>query len=239
MDLSITQVPVWLSLLFIVCFSTLPVFLIVRVIKAAQQNGNIKNGAVLRKKIILAYGLFLLVVAAVSLSGFFTKNVLPPRVIVFISIPLFLFYFLYVQKTKWFQLIWKHVTIEQLVSIHLFRFVGIFFFLVYHYLVIPKSFAYIGGTGDVLTAILVFPVIIALRKGRSFAKPFVWIWNIIGLLDIVSVITCATALTKLAIETDTPGVQQFGTFPFSWIPAFAPATIIFLHLLIFKKLRQR
>jgi len=36
------------------------------------------------------------------------------------------------------------------------------------------------------------------------------------------------------MENNEPGVAQFDTFPFSWIPAFAPATIIFLHILVFK-----
>lgn len=38
------------------------------------------------------------------------------------------------------------------------------------------------------------------------------------------------------MNSSSQGIEQFGTFPFSWIPAFAPATIIFLHILIFKKL---
>lgn len=66
----------------------------------------------------------------------------------------------------------------------------------------------------------------------------VWIWNVIGLVDIVSVLSTAVILTKLAMENNAPGVKQFGTFPFSWIPAFAPATIIFLHVLIFKTLKS-
>ena len=142
------------------------------------------------------------------------------------------------KKTKWFKFVFEYIKLDQLILIHLFRFVGVFFFLAYYYESIPKEFAYIGGTGDILTAILVIPVVMALRKEFSFAKQLVWVWNIIGLLDILSVLTTATILTRLAVENSDSGVQQFGTFPFSWIPAFAPATIIFLHLLIFRKLKE-
>ncbi|MFK7807019.1 MAG: hypothetical protein AB8F74_04375 [Saprospiraceae bacterium] len=239
MDLSITQVPLWLSFLFVACFSTFPVFLIANAAKEAYQKENTQNASIIRKKIILFYWLYLAIVAAVSLTGFFMENVLPPRIILFTAVPLFLFYLFYVQRTEWFQVAFKYIKVEDLIFIHLFRFVGIFFFLVYQYDAIPKAFAFIGGTGDIVSAVLVIPVVIALKKGLPKAKLFAWVWNIIGLLDIVSVLSSAIILTRMATVNNTSGVQQFGTFPFSWIPAFAPATIIFLHILIFKKLKQQ
>lgn len=231
-----TQVPIWVSALFIISFSTIPVYLIANAVKLAYKNEDNKVNSSINKKIFIFYWSYFTIIALVSLTGFFEKNVLPPRIIIFSAIPLFLFYLFYVQKTKWFQFVCKHIKLEQLILIHLFRLVGVFFFLAYYYESIPKEFAYIGGIGDILTAVLAIPVVIALRKGFLFAKQLVWIWNIIGLLDILSVLTTATILTKLAIDNGNSGVQQFGTFPFSWIPAFAPATIIFLHILVFKKL---
>ena len=238
MDLSITQVPVWLSILFIISFSTIPVFLITNAVKLAYQNENTAIDLSINRKIIFFYWSYFAIIALVSLAGYFEKNTLPPRIILTAVIPLFLFYLIYVLRAKWFKIIFKHIKLEQLIFIHLFRFVGVFFFLVYFYGALPKEFAFIGGSGDILTAVLVIPVVIALRKGLPFAKLFVWIWNIIGLLDIVSVLTTAIILTRSAIENNDSGIEQFGTFPFSWIPAFAPATIIFLHLLVFKKLRE-
>ena len=238
MDLSITQVPLWVSSLFIICFSTVPVFLILTAIKAAYKNGNNEINPTLSKKTLLFYLCYFIIVALVSLTGFFKENVIPPRIIIFTALPLYLFYLFYVQKTKWFKFVFEHIKLEQLISIHLFRFVGVFFFLAYYYESIPKEFAYVGGSGDILTAVLAIPVVLALKKRISFAKKLVWVWNIFGLLDIVSVLTTATILTRIAVQNNEPGVEQFGTFPFSWIPSFAPATIIFLHLLIFKKLKE-
>lgn len=236
MELSITQVPFWLSILFIICFGTFPVFLIANAVQSAFSNGNLANGDLIRKRILLFYWSYLAIVALVSLTGFFAENVLPPRIIVFSALPLLLFYLLYIQKTDWFKLAFTHIKLEQLIFIHVFRFVGVFFLLIYFYDALPKKFAYIGGIGDIVSAALVFPVVIALKKKLSFAKFLVWIWNIIGMIDIVSVIVTAVVLTNLAVQNNEMGVQQFGTFPFSWIPAFAPATIIFLHVLILKKL---
>ena len=239
MDLAITQVPYWISALFIVSFSTLPLYLVARTVKQAHQKVSPEKGTQLQRKVWLFYGVFFILVAVTSLTGFFAKNFLPPRIIVFVTLPLFLFYLLYVHRSAWFKVMFTHIKIEALIFIHVFRFIGVFFFLVYAYDALPKSFAFIGGSGDILTALLAIPVVMAFKKGVKYAIKLAWIWNIIGLLDIGSVLVSAVVLTQQAVEMNTPGVQQFGTFPFSWIPAFAPATIVFLHLLIFKKLREK
>lgn len=235
MDLSISQVPIWLSILFSISFSTIPIFLIANTVKKVLG----KNGAQLCKKIILFYWVYFILIGLVSLTGFFTVNALPPRIIITTALPLLLFYLFYVQKTTWFKHLYRHIKLEQIIYIHLFRFVGIFFILTCLYDALPIEFALIGGIGDIVSATLAIPVIYALKKGKSYAKKIAFIWNIIGLADITSVIISATQATKVAIENDSYGVTEFGTFPFSWIPAFAPATIIFLHILVFKKLSTK
>jgi len=238
MDLAITEVPAWLSITFILCFATIPVFLITNTVKNVFKLNNPEKGASLKNRIVLFYGLYFTVIALVSLTGFFKVNIIPPKIILFSTFPLVLFYLLYVQKTAWFKFLFKHIKIEQLIFIHLFRFVGVFFLLVYSYNAIPKQFAFVGGIGDIVTAALVLPVIWARKKKMPFAKILTWIWNIIGVVDILSVLVTAIVITKIAIKTNVAGVQQFGTFPFSWIPAFAPPLIIFLHVLIFRKLKE-
>lgn len=238
MDFSTTPVPIWVSIIFILSFSTVPVFLIANATKKTYDLENNKAGTLIYKRILLFYWSYFALIALVSLTGFFAVNIIPPRIIIYSTLPLFLFYTLFIYKRSWFQVILFRIRLDQLVYIHLFRFVGVFFFLAYFYNAIPKEFAFIGGIGDILTAFLAIPLIIALRKKMPFAKQFAWIWNIIGLLDILCVLTSAIILTLKAIENQEIGVLQFGSFPFSWIPAFAPATIIFIHLLIFKKLTE-
>jgi len=235
----ITKGPAWLSFLFVIVFSTIPVFLISNTVKKVLEKENKTMSIKIAKRIKIFYWSYFAVVGFLSFMGVFIKNTLPPLIIVCTVIPLFLFYVLYVQKRDWFQQVFKNITLEQLVFIHVFRFVGIFFFVNYFYEVLPKSFAYIGGIGDILTALLVFPVIYFLKHKKSYAKTTVWVWNFIGIIDIVSVLITAISITKIAIQNNEVGVAQFATFPFSWIPAFAPATIIFLHVLVFKKLIKK
>jgi hypothetical protein len=74
-------------------------------------------------------------------------------------------------------------------------------------------------------------------------KRITLVWNIIGFWDIISVLASAVIITKQAIASNTTGILEMTKFPFSLIPAFAPATksksIIFLHICIFKKLKMQ
>ncbi|MEO0341357.1 MAG: hypothetical protein AAF242_19375 [Bacteroidota bacterium] len=236
MELSITQVPAWISISFGILMLSVPTYLIANTVKDAANRSGEWDGNQLQRRTLRFYFAYFLGISFVSFTGFFTVNTLPPRIIIFAVIPLFLFYLLWVQNRAWFSSVLAHVHLEQLIAIHIFRFVGVYFFLAYMHGALPRSFAMIGGTGDVLTALFAIPVIYFLRKKAPFAKMLAWAWNIFGLLDILSVISTAVVVTRAAIATGEVGVGQFGTFPFSWIPAFAPATIVFLHILVFRKL---
>mgnify|MGYP001797680304 CR=1 FL=1 len=240
MELLVTNVPFWVSLLFIFSF-IYPIYLIAKVAKDAYlKAGKSQSEAQqISRNIYFFYTAYLLFIATLSLMGIFAKNTLPPRILLIGALPLLLFYFLYVKRAVWFKTIIENAPLSDLVKIHLFRFVGIFFFINYYYGTLPKQFAFTGGGGDILTAILAIWVMYTLNQKKKYAISLTWIWNIIGLLDILSVLLTAIIITREAVATGGEGVAQFGTFPFSWIPAFAPATILFLHILIFGRLRQR
>ncbi|MEM6359245.1 MAG: hypothetical protein AAF149_18805 [Bacteroidota bacterium] len=238
MDLFITQVPIWISISFGLLMISIPSLLISNSVKVAIGQGGQSDGRILRRKIIYTTTAFFLLVGAISLTGFFTVNTLPPRVILFAAIPLFMFYILVVQRQTWFKTVIEKIKVEQLIQIHIFRFVGVYFYLLYAYDALPETFAMIGGTGDILTALFAIPTVYFLKKKARFARTVALTWNVFGLIDILSVITTAIIITRSAIENNEAGVGQFGTFPFSWIPTFAPATIVFLHFLIFKKLAK-
>ncbi len=238
MNIITTQVPIWLSILFTITFFFIPPILIANAVKKSFDQAGLASGNKIKKIVLTFYWSYFVIIAILSLTGLFAVNTLPPRIIVIAVIPLFLFYFFVIQKKDWFKIVINNIKLEQLIFIHVFRFVGIFFFLVSYYGSLPQIFADIGGFGDIITATLVLPVIYALKKDANHAKTFAWIWNSIGIIDILSVLTSAIYLTRKAIENNSEGVLDFGAFPFSWIPAFAPATIIFLHLLVYKKLTQ-
>jgi hypothetical protein len=59
------------------------------------------------------------------------------------------------------------------------------------------------------------------------------------MLDIVNLLVIAVIIAKNDMVTGAKGdLTEMTIFPFVWFPAFAPATILFLHTAIFRKLQQ-
>lgn len=240
MDIFTNSVPLWVSILLFVSF-LVPIFMIVNVVKQGVNQPFFKDNNKVKKLpslVLLFFATYYLYVTLMSFTGIFQVNTLPPRVLLFTAIPLLLFYFLFVFRTKTFWDILEHVKLSDLVRIHIFRLVGVFFVIGWSYGILPKSFAFIGGIGDIFAAVTAIFVAILIDKKAKNYKKITLIWNIIGFWDIVSVIISAVYITKQAIESNAQGILEMTKFPFCLIPAFAPATIIFLHICIFKKLKM-
>ena len=239
MGIFTNSVPLWVSILFLLCF-LVPIFMIVNVVKQGVNHPSFEGDNKVKRLptlVLFFFATYYLYVTLMSFTGIFQVNTLPPRVLLFTAIPLVLFYFLFAFRTKTFWKILDHVKLSDLVRIHIFRFVGVFFIIGWHYGILPKSFAFIGGIGDIFAAATAIFVAILIDKKAKNYKKITLIWNIIGFWDIVSVIISAVYITKQAIETNSQGILEMTKFPFCLIPAFAPATIIFLHICIFKKLK--
>jgi hypothetical protein len=232
-----TSVPIWVSLAFILTFPIV-ILLIANTAQKAAITANLgdSKAAKIRFAIIAFCSIFFLYVAVLSLLGVFLVNTLPPRIFLFTTIPLLIFYFGFVFRQKIYWTLLENVRLESLIRIHIFRLVGAFFLITYAYGALPKTFALVGGIGDIFAAVTAIFVANAIEKRTSYSHKLALVWNIIGFWDIINVVVSAILTAKGSISEGTQGLTEFGNFPFSWIPAFAPATIIFLHITIFKKL---
>src|SRR4029453_2163532 len=72
---------------------------------------------------------------------------------------------------------------------------------------LPPEFAYPAALGDLLTAVLAFAAIPAVANGGSVARPMVWVFNVVGTLDLL-----------VAITTTTVYQAQAFMGPAYWIP---------------------
>jgi hypothetical protein len=91
--------------------------------------------------------------------------------------------------------------------------------------------------GDMITAITSVWVAHKIAQKSINAKKWALIWNTFGLLDIIITAFLANILTKISMDTGSMGVDILAQFPFCIIPAYAPPTIIFLHVAIYKKIK--
>jgi len=226
-------VPYWISILFLIVIP-IPIFLIANLAKKGSVNP--KSGKKNQFLILLFYSLYLIYVSIACFGGLFEEVTLPPKILKFTMVPLFLFLMVVIFNLKVYKAILKKIDLSNLVSIHIFRLIGSFFLILGFYKALPSTIALIAGLGDVTTALTSVFVAKTLRENKSYAKKLTFAWNTFGFLDIIATSATAFILTKLSIETGSQGVDALGVFPFCFIPAFAPATILFLHISIYRKL---
>lgn len=236
MNILTTAVPQWVSILFIIAFC-IPIVVMANLAKEGASNANLNPKKYYN--ITIAFLLvFFLYASLMSYTGIFQQNTLPPRIFLFTTIPLLIFYNVVTSTNKNWKNILANICLPSLIRFHIIRFVGLFFFITYHYNALPKYFAISAGIGDVLAAITaIFVAKIVERKAKHY-KPITMAWNILGLLDIVNVLVSGIIITSLSIKNGSQNLASIADFPFCLIPAFAPATIIFMHVAIFKKLRR-
>ncbi len=226
-------VPYWVSILFLIVIP-IPIILIANLAKKGSLN--VEKGKKNQFMVILFYSLYLVYVSIASFKGLFEEATLPPKILKFTMIPLLLFLMVIIFNSKPYKSILEKLSLSDLVRIHIFRLIGSFFLILGFYKVLPTSIALIAGLGDVITALTSIFVVKILQDKKAYAKKLTFAWNTFGFLDIVATSVTAFALTKLSIETGSQGVDILGVFPFCFIPAFAPATILFLHISIYRKL---
>ena len=198
-------------------------------LKAGLTSGRARN---IRLGIISFYIIYLAYASVLALKGLLDVNSLPPRVMVWAGIPLIVILFGLAGNTRLFKRILQAITLESLIRIHIFRLLGVFFIILYGYRLLPARFAFFAGLGDIITAIFALPVAWMVAARKPGWKTALYAWNIFGIMDVID-------LLIVAVITGANGnLREIAIFPFVWFPAFAPATILFLHVAVFRKLRM-
>jgi hypothetical protein len=87
---------------------------------------------------------------------------------------------------------------------------------------LPQRFAYPAALGDFVTALLALISIFFVVRDSRAARPCVWLFNIVGTLDLIDAITLAT------IHNAPPFMG-----PAYWIPAFWVPALLVTHYITF------
>jgi hypothetical protein len=123
--------------------------------------------------------------------------------------------------------------LRALVLLHVTRFVGIYFLILYQRGELPYAFAVPGGWGDILVATLALPVcFVPMNVPRRHRA--ITIWNVIGLVDILMVVVTAA---RLGLE-HIGQLRALTYLPLSLLPTFLVPLVIATHVMIYLRLRR-
>lgn len=119
--------------------------------------------------------------------------------------------------------------LRPILILHAFRYIGLIF-LVPGVVSpeMPSAFARDAAWGDLVTAILAVIALAALRT--RFAAPLVWLFNIVGSLDLLNAFYQG-AIVSLA---DNPGAMGAAYY----LPVFGVPLLLVTHVLVFRLLMR-
>jgi hypothetical protein len=123
------------------------------------------------------------------------------------------------------------VNLRQIVALHLTRFVGIYFLVLYSRGELPYAFAVLGGWGDIVVAVGALGIVL-LVPDLPARRGWIMAWNLVGLADILFVVATAARLAM----ADPASMQPLLKFPLGLLPTFLVPMIIASHVLLFRRL---
>jgi hypothetical protein len=87
---------------------------------------------------------------------------------------------------------------------------------------LAPEFAYPAALGDLLTAALAFAALFLVCRSSVLARPLVWVFNLLGTIDLLTAITLATVYNA-----------PVSMGPAYWIPAFWVPSLLVTHYITF------
>ncbi len=128
--------------------------------------------------------------------------------------------------TPWLEGKSQHQALFWLTLPHAFRHVGMVF-LVPGVVAptLPESFAAPAAYGDLVTGVLALLALIALRTGWRVTLALVWVFNIVGTVDLLNALRHANAVPDLGAAW--------------YIPTFFVPALLVTHFMIFIRLLRR
>src|SRR3569833_3648559 len=148
MENHISGMPLWASILFIATF-IYSIFFITKPLKKAALDAGItpQKSKRIQIGIVIFYLVYLTYVSVLSLKGVFDVNSLPPKVMVWAGMPLLLILFVFIGNTRLYKVILKAIKLESLIALHIFRLLGVFFFLFFGFFLLSAFFVFSVGLG--------------------------------------------------------------------------------------------
>ena len=121
-----------------------------------------------------------------------------------------------------------------LTALQSWRFVGFGFLALHAYGVLPGSFAWPAGLGDIAISVTAPFVMLALHRRPEFATSRLFAaWNILGILDLI--LAVGAGASAQAFAAGTPGevtTAPMALMPLVLIPVFFVPLFVIAHLAV-------
>jgi hypothetical protein len=133
------------------------------------------------------------------------------------------------------------IDLRLMLGIQAWRFAGLGFLALYAHEVLPGSFAWPAGLGDVAIGVTAPWMLVALTRKPGFAGSRTFVsWNLLGLLDLV--VAVGIGVFDSAVATGAVGEATTGPMaqlPLVLIPAYFVPIFVMLHLGALMQARRR
>lgn len=176
-----------------------------------------------------------------NVSGVFATDPDEPPLALLISImgPVILFVIAYSFSSK-VRTLSLSLDLRLLTAIQAWRVIGVMFLVLMSFGLLPGTFAWPAGIGDLIVGAYAPFVVVAISRQSPGWHKHVVLLNVLGLLDFVSAIGAgvlggSSPIGILRGEVTTDIMQEL---PLSMIPTFAVPFWIVLHIISLVKLRS-
>ena len=131
---------------------------------------------------------------------------------------------------KWYVWPWLaekpiHQALLPLLVPHMMRHVGLAFLVPELTQSLPSFFASTAAYGDLVSGLLAILAAIALRSRWALALPSIWVFNVVGTVDLLNALRQAEVVPNLGMTW--------------YIPTFVVPVLLVTHFAIFAKLLQQ
>ena len=129
-----------------------------------------------------------------------------------------------------------------LIALHAIRLLGFMFLVLYAEGRLPAPFAPSAGWGDIFIGATALPLAWAAARFGARVRPFVFLWNALGVADLVVALTLGplSAPGPLQVFLGPPDSSPMTALPWLIIPGFLVPILFFTHVVvIFHRLLAR
>ena len=182
--------------------------------------------------IVIILGLWLITHYIISTTGFYRDLSLPPRIPLFMIVPLFLFTIIFMYKNRNSDILDK-LPIHIPIFFQSFRaFIEVLFYFTFTQGILPKQVTFDGYNYDVLLGIsAIFMGLYAMRKNAS--KKLLIAWNITGIgIVLFAAFIFVTSFYNPSVWGESAKFisEEFNQFPYLLLPSFLMPSAIFVHI---------